>query len=141
MAKQYTGIDGTLYCDGASVAKVRSWSLQATADTLETTSLGDFAKSYVYGTQGAGGSITALFYEDDANRITATPLLGDVLRTTATATDLNHTLELRLGNGSRVRAIGFKALLNNVSIDMQYGDIVTAEISYTVTGPLALVTI
>ena len=51
MAKQYTGIDGALYADDVRVARVSNWSFSAEADILETTSLGDYARNYVYGVQ------------------------------------------------------------------------------------------
>ena len=44
MAKQYTGIDGALYADDVKIARVSDWSFSAEADTLETTSLGDYAE-------------------------------------------------------------------------------------------------
>ncbi len=139
MAKQFTGIDGSLLLDGTKVAKVRDWSLSASADTLETTTLGDFAKTYVYGVQSFSGSCTALYYEDDAGKITAGGLLGDVLRTTATPTQPTHTLELRLDGGASARRVSFSVLLNQVEISASAGGIIEASISFVVTGALTAV--
>ena len=140
MAKQFTGIDGSLYLDGAKVAKVRNWNLSASADTLETTTLGDFAKTYVYGVQSFSGSCTALYYEDDANKIAASGLLSDVLRTTATPTQPTHVLELRLEGGASPRRVSFSVLLNQVEIAASAGEIIEASISFTVTGALTAAT-
>lgn len=141
MAKQYTGIDGALYVDGAKIGKVTEWTLDAEADALETTTLGDFARTYAYGVQGYSGSCTVLYYEDDAGQIDGTALLSDVLRTTATPTTQTHALDLRLNNGSKTRSLAFNALLNNVSITASVGEIITAEVSFTVSGPLTTATV
>src|SRR6056300_1218939 len=103
MAKQYTGIDGALYADGAKVGRVSDWSFNAEADTLETTSLGDFARDYVYGVQSFSGSATVFYYENNSNAIEGASLLSDVVRTSATPTDPTHQLELRFENGSKTR--------------------------------------
>jgi hypothetical protein len=141
MAKQYTGIDGALYIDGAKVGRVTNWELDGAADTLETTTLGDAARTYVYGVQGYSGSLSLLYYETDANTIDGAVAMGDVLRTTATPTATAHTLDLRLNNGSRTRSLTFQALLNNVSISAQVGEIITAEVQFTVTGALTTATV
>jgi hypothetical protein len=141
MSKQYTGIDGALYVDGVKVGRVTAWSLDAQSDTLETTTLGDAARKYVYGLQGYGGTLTVQYYEDDAGKIDGGALLGDVLRTTATPTTATHALDLRLNNGSRTRSLAFNALLNNVSISASVGEIITAEVSFTVSGPLTTATV
>lgn len=141
MSKQYSGIDGALYVDGAKIGRVTAWSLDAQADTLETTTLGDFARNYVYGLQGYSGSCTVLYYEDDAGKVDGGALLGDVLRTTATPTATTHALDLRLNNGSKTRSLAFNALLNNVSISASVGEIITAEVSFTVSGPMTTATV
>ena len=61
MAKQFTGIDGALYADGNKVARVSAWTFGATATTLNTTTLGDFAATSIYGIQSFTGSCS-LYY-------------------------------------------------------------------------------
>lgn len=141
MAKQYTGIDGALFVDGVKVGRVTSWSLDAQADTLETTTLGDAARTYVYGVQSYSGTCTVLYYEDDAGKVEGGSLLGDVIRTTATPTATTHALDLRLNNGSKTRSLAFNALLNNVSISAAVGEVITAEVQFTVSGPLTTATV
>jgi hypothetical protein len=136
MAKQYTGIDGALYADGAKVGRVSDWSFNAEADTLETTSLGDFARDYVYGVQSFSGSATVFYYENNSNAIEGASLLSDVVRTSATPTDPTHQLELRFENGSKTRSVKFKCALNSVEIAATAGEIIQAQISFTVCGPL-----
>lgn len=136
MAKQFTGIDGALYADGNKVARVAEWSLSASAEALETTSLGDFARTYVYGRQGFSGSCTLYYYEDDAGKINGSALLTDTLRTTQTPTEPTHTLELRLDGGAASRRVSFKVLLESLEISAASGSVIQAKVSFTVTGAL-----
>jgi hypothetical protein len=136
MAKQYTGIDGALYADDVKIARVSSWSFAAEADTLETTSLGDYARNYVYGVQAFSGEATIFYYENASNLIEGRTLLGDVIRTTQTPTEPTHVLELQFRNGSINRSVKFKCALNSVSIEATTGEIINASISFTVCGPL-----
>lgn len=141
MARQFTGIDGALYLDGNRIGKITTWSLSASADTLETTTLGDFHRTYVYGTQQHTGSCTLLYYEEDSGSIIGGELMSDVIRTSKTPTEAAHTLELRYANGARSHAVSFKALLNQVEIGAQTGEVITATVSFTVTGALQTATL
>lgn len=141
MAKQYTGIDGALYADDVKIARVSNWSFSAQADTLETTSLGDYARDYVYGVQSFSGSATIFYYENDSNQIEGNTLLSDVIRTTQTPTEPTHVLELQFRNGSVNRSVKFKCALNSVEISATTGEIIQANISFTVCGSLAAATL
>lgn len=136
MAKQYTGIDGSLYLDGAKVARVSAWSFSASADTLETTSLGDFARDYVYGLQSFNGSATIFYYQNSSNQIEGRGLFTDLIRTTATPTEPTHQLDLRFDNGNVTRSVKFKCALNSVEITATTGEIVQSQITFTACGPL-----
>lgn len=136
MAKQYTGIDGALYVDDVRVARVSEWSFLANADVLETTSLGDFARDYIYGVQSFTGSATIFYYENASNLIEGRTLITDVVRTTQTPTEPTHVLELRFSGGSTNRAVKFKCVLNTVEITATTGEIIQASISFTVCGAL-----
>ena len=136
MAKQYTGIDGALYVDDVKIARVSDWSFSGTAETLETTSLGDFARDYVYGVQSFSGSATVFYYENASNQIEGKSLLSDVIRTTQTPTEPTHVLELKFNNGSKSRNVKFKCVLNEVQISAVTGEIIQSQISFTVCGPL-----
>lgn len=141
MAKTFTGIDGALFCDGNKVAKVSSWTFAATAAALNTTTLGDFAATSIYGVQSFTGSCSIYYYEGNGGQIDGSALMSDVFRTTQTPTEPTHTLELRYQNGATTHEVSFKCLLNQVAISATAGEIVTAEISFTVTGPLLTATI
>jgi hypothetical protein len=141
MAKQFTGIDGSLYADGNKVARVSAWTFTASAATLPTTTLGDFASTAIYGIQTFSGTCTIYYYEKDGGGIDGSALMSDVLRTTQTPTEPTHELQLRYENGAATHEVKFKCLLNQVAIAATAGDIVTAQITFSVTGPLQTATI
>lgn len=141
MAKHYTGIDGALYVAGVKVAETQSWTFSANAAALSTTTLGDFAETSIYGLQSYSGSATIYYYETNARTIDGSRLLSDVFRTTQTPTEPTAELRLQYLNGSKTREVRFKCLLNQVQISATAGDIVTADISFQVTGPLTTSTI
>ena len=140
--KYFTGIDGSFYADGNKIARVSSWTFSANAAALNTTTLGDFATTAIYGIQSFTGSCTLYYYEKDAGAIDGgTELMADVFRTTQTPTNPTHELVLRYENGARTHEVKFKCLLNQVQIAATAGDIVTAAVNFQVTGPLQTATI
>ena len=141
MAKQFTGIDGALYADGNKVARVSSWTFAGSAASLNTTTLGDYASTAVYGIQSFSGSCSVYYYEKDGGSIDGAALMSDVMRTTQTPTEPTHELVLRYENGAKLHEVKFKCLLNEVTIAAAAGEIVTAEVSFQVTGPLQTATI
>ena len=139
--KYFTGIDGSFYADGNKIARVSAWTFAANAASLNTTTLGDFATTAIYGIQSFSGSCTLYYYEKDAGAIDGgTELMSDVFRTTQTPTNPTHELVLQFENGAATHSVKFKCLLTQVSLTATAGEIVTAEISYQVTGPLQTAT-
>ena len=140
--KYFTGIDGSFYADGNKVATVSGWTFTANASVLGTTTLGDFAETAIYGIQSFTGSCTLYYYEKDGGSIDGgTELMSDVIRTTQTPTNPTHELVLRYDNGARTHEVKFKCLLSQVGIAATAGEIVTANVSFQVTGPLQTATI
>ena len=139
--KYFTGIDGSFYADGNKVATVSAWTFSANAAALDTTTLGDFATTAVYGIQSFTGSCTLYYYEKNAGAIEGGSLMSDVIRTTQTPTNPTHELVLRYDNGAKTHEVKFKCLLNQVQIAATAGEIVTAAVSFQVTGPLQTATI
>ena len=95
----------------------------------------------VYGVQTFSGSCTIYYYEKDGGGIDGSALMSDVMRTTQTPTEPTHELNLRYENGASLHEVKFKCLLNQVDIAATAGEIVTAQITFTVTGPLQTATI
>ena len=140
MAKHFTGIDGSLRVDGTQVAKLSEWSFTAETSTLETTSLGDFARTYVPGIQSFSGTSTAYYYVTSSNTVDGGALLEDVIRTGAPNTTATHTILLRLSDSTN-REVEFKCVVTSVSISCRVGDLVTASIAFTASGALTKATL
>ena len=136
MARQYSGIDGRLYVDGTNVGKVKNWSISGSVETLETTSLADYARNYSAGLQAYSGSATLYYYQNDAGAIEGAALYDDVFRTTRTPESTETELSLRFANGNKTRQIRCKCILNQVEISASAGDVVEANVTFTVNGPL-----
>lgn len=141
MAKQFTGIDGAFYTNGARIGKITNWTFQGSAEALETTTLGDFARTFCYGVQSYNGSCTLLYYESSGNQIEGGSLMTDVFNTNQVPTDRYHEIELRYLNGAGFHSVRFHCLIPTVSISATVGGIVTAEINFQVTGSLKAATI
>ena len=82
-----------------------------------------------------------MYYEKDGGSIDGSALLTDVVRTSQTPTTPSHTMELRYSNGAKVHKVTFTCLLPTVSIVSQVGEIATAEVAFTVSGPLTTATL
>ena len=91
--------------------------------------------------QSFTGTCSVYYYEKDGGGIDGSALMSDVMRTTQTPTEPTHELILRYQNGAATHEVKFKCLLNNVTIAAAAGEVVMAEISFQVTGPLQTATI
>ena len=63
----HKGSEGTIKVDTNTVAEIRSYSIEESADTLEITSMGDTAREYVSSLTSFSGSIDVFWDETDAN--------------------------------------------------------------------------
>jgi hypothetical protein len=127
----FSGKDGSMTWAGGAVARVRNWSVQSAFDTLDTTNLGENAKSYAAGLKSASGSAT-IFYHDDNTSLSA---LLDNCITTGTPTEA--ALDLRWGT----KRLAFNAFVNSVSITCSTGEVMSAELSFTMTGDYTTITL
>jgi predicted secreted protein len=67
-----TGNDGKVRVGSTDLAAVRSFSIEQTADTIETSSMGTDVRTYVKGMSTWSGSADIYFDETEANTLTAT---------------------------------------------------------------------
>ena len=63
----HTGVSGLVKVGTATVAEVRSFTLDTTAELLEDTALTDTSKTFQVGKKGATASIECFWDETDAN--------------------------------------------------------------------------
>lgn len=61
-----TGNDGAISINGIAVLAVRSWSIDLTADTIETTVMGNDTRTYVKGLSTFSGTADVYFDPDTA---------------------------------------------------------------------------
>lgn len=120
----YSGKDGSLSFDGTAAARVRNWSLQASVDALETTDLGKIARTYEPGLKSATGSCTIIYHDDNTS-------LQTVLDNCITAATPAKGV-LRLSWGSKY--VSFTVLVAQVALGCTTGEVMSADISFTMDG-------
>ena len=135
MAKYFTGLDGALLFDGKQVARISSWQLTAQTASLETTTLGKYAREFIAGLQSFSGTASIYYYTDSNGKLDGQELLNEVIRTGAPDRNPTHEMTLRLQE-TPPRDIKFKVLITTADVQTNVGQVVTAEISFTGTEPL-----
>ena len=137
MAKHFTGSDGALYVGGTRIAKIRSWSLNGSVETLDVTRTDDTARKFIYGRQNYTGSCTALYYEDDAGALEMNTLLTNIIRTSGTSATATATLLLELASNRQIQAT---VLFTSADLSATTGEIVSVNLGFQVTGNLTTAT-
>ena len=123
MAKYYSGLDGSLSLNGSQVAKVKSWSLAATTDALETTVLSSAARTFTPGLKNATGNCS-IFYYDDA----PVGLLNQLNQGTGTS----PTCRLKLVFGTKY--FEFDAVITSANLACSVGEVMQVEVAYQMSG-------
>ena len=127
--KVFSGKDGQLLIGSSSVVKVIDWSFEGQNETLETTTLNDSSRTYVYGLSGYSGSATLLYYKNDAGSFNVKTLLDSAI---AASTPLPE-VTLRLADTTN-REIMMDVLITSYSIGVSVGEVVRVQFSFTATG-------
>ncbi len=143
MAKVYTGRDGVMQVGGSTLAKVVSFSVQSSLETLETTTLGDNIRSYSPGILGYTGSATLLYYKEDDGSINTSTLLSKLVKTGTAGVSSSDTVELtfRWVDGTDNNDIKMTAYVTSANIGAATADLARAEISFIGTGALSAASI
>lgn len=124
MDKYYSGKDGALYLQGNQVAKVRSWSISAAMDALETTTLAKTAREYTTGLKSGTGSCVVLYYDDAPVNLLEQLDQSDP--------GVFPTCRLKLAFDSKY--LEFDAVITNANLACTVGEIMQVEISFQVSG-------
>ena len=138
----YSGQQGQLWVDDTRVAKVTSWSFQASQATLDTTCLADTDRTLIPGLRSISGGCRIFYHQStpggggDVNR-----LLSKCVKTTATsgsgvaAESSPAKLKLLVADGSATgRYIEFPCWLTGISMAMGVGEVLSADVSFEVDG-------
>ncbi len=124
----HSGRDGSLFVDGQKLAKVSSWALTSNVEALDVTSLADEARDYTAGIKSASGSCSIWYYED-----APAVLLSKVIKVGGIRDDKDK-VRLRLRWGEHV--VAFDALITSGEIACRVGEVMQAQLSFSVCGDL-----
>tara|TARA_R110002110_G_scaffold75820_1_gene200180 strand:+ start:32 stop:424 length:393 start_codon:yes stop_codon:yes gene_type:complete len=111
-----------------AVAEIRSYSVEETADTLETTSMGDAARTHLASLTSFSGSLDVYWDETDTAQIALT---------VGTSVTIKFYPE---GTASSAKYYSGTAIVTGVSRSASFDGLVEASISVQGTGALTLAT-
>lgn len=124
----HKGAEGTVHVGTDAVAEIRSYSVEETADTLETTSMGNTARAFTNSLTSFSGSIDVYWDETD----TAQQAL-----TVGTQVAIKFYPE---GTATGDKYYTGAAIVTGVSISASFDGLVEASISIQGNGALTLTT-
>jgi len=137
----YSGQNGRMQLNGTTVAKVTSWSFSSSMQPLETTVLEDTDSTFIPGLRSATGSCTVLYYEQDGDNNDAKDLITKLVKERTAdsnagiaASPEEVTLSLQIVEGGTARSIDVTVLLTGASMRMAVGEVLSADVSFQVTG-------
>lgn len=126
----YTGENGQVKIDDsgtlATVAEVRSWTLEHTKDVIESTSMGDAARTYKSGLHQFTGSMEVVYDDADTEKDFFDP-----------ASDTELTAEFYPNDSAGKKFTG-EIIITSVSRSASYDDLVTATVNFQGTGALSV---
>jgi len=124
----HKGSEGTVHVGTDAVAEIRSYSVEETADTLETTSMGDAARTHLASLTSFSGSLDVYWDEVDTAQIALT---------VGSSVTIKFYPE---GTASSAKYYSGTAIVTGVSRSASFDGLVEASISVQGTGALTLAT-
>jgi len=126
----HTGSAGTVKVGSNAVAELKSWSLDQTQDTVETTKLGDTVKTYSVTQSSSSGTMDCFWDETDTN--------GQVACSIGATVTLNLYPE---GATSGDTYYTGSAIITSVGVSQTHDGIVERSIGFQVTGAVTIGTV
>ena len=141
----YSGRDGELLIDGVKAGKVRSWSVNASATTLDTTTLESTDRTVIYGVRSMTGSCSLFYYANNPTSKEgndASVLLNKIIKQRTSAGEADKaadsevvTLKLRISDGTvDGKYIEGPALITSVAMSMAVGEVLAADVAFEFNG-------
>lgn len=124
----HKGSEGTVHVGTDAIAEIRSYSVEETSDTVETTSMGDTARTHLASLTSFSGSIDVFWDEVDTAQIALT---------VGTSVTIKFYPE---GTASSAKYYTGTAIVTGVSRSASFDGMVEASISVQGTGALTLAT-
>ncbi len=133
-----TGNNGVVKIDNASgtptaIAQVRNFSVEITADTIETTNMGQETRSYVKGLSSFSGSADVYF--DTSNYTGGASVVAALNPTTGAVGDAPLTIELYLNNTAD--KFSGEVIVTGYSVNSSFDGLVEASISFQGSGAMS----
>lgn len=119
----HKGQEGYVSVGANTIAEIKDWSLSETAETLDTTSMGDTARSYLASLTTASGSISCHWDETDTT--------GQGAMTVGATVTLNLYPE---GNTSGDTYATCSAIITEAGVSSAFDGLVSASFSFQVDG-------
>ena len=126
----HSGSAGTVKVGSNAVAELKSWSLDQSQDTVETTKLGDTVKTYTATQSSSSGTMDCFWDETDTN--------GQVACTIGATVTLNLYPE---GATSGDTYYTGSAIITSVGVSQTHDGIVERSIGFQVTGAVTIGTV
>ena len=115
----------------ATIVGTRSWTLNITKETLDTSKHGDTFRSFV-GSMVSGSGTVELVYDPDATGQAA--FIEDVV---TTADPADATFELfTTGTTSGTDSVSFAGIITSMDITSTTGDLVVATCNFVTSGTI-----
>jgi len=119
----HKGSEGYVKVGANTVAEVQNWSLTETAETIDTSSMGDTARSYVSGLTSASGSVAVRWDETDTT--------GQGAMTVGASVTLNLYPE---GADTGDTYATMSAIITEAGVSATFDSLVEATFSFQVDG-------
>lgn len=126
----HAGSEGTVKVGANAVAEIRSYSLSETADTIEDTTMGDSARTYLSSLKSFNGSIDVFWDETDTT--------GQGALTAGASVTLNVYPE---GATSSDTYYTGTAIVTGITVNGSFDGMVEASITVQGTGALSKTTV
>ena len=115
----------------AAIAGTRSWSLNITKETLDTTKHGESSRTFV-GSMISGSGTVELVYDPDATGQAS--FIEDIMTTADTA---DATFELfTTGTTSGTDSVSFAGIITSMDIASTAGDLVVVTCNFITSGTI-----
>ena len=115
----------------ATIVGTRSWTMNITKETLDTSKHGDTFRSFV-GSMVSGSGTVELVYDPDATGQAA--FIEDVV---TTADPADATFELfTTGTTSGTDSVSFAGIITSMDIASTAGDLVVATCNFVISGTI-----
>ena len=126
----HTGSAGTVKVGSNAVAELKSWTLDQSQDTVETTKLGDTVKTYSATQSSSSGTMDCFWDESDSN--------GQVALAIGTTATLNLYPE---GATSGDTFYSGSAIITSVGVSQSHDGIVERSFGFQITGAVTIATV